>query len=65
VQASCATPRAGPATRTWRWCSRAALPLDSPRLRDHAVGLLLCARGLVQESSPLDEEIVALLVAAL
>lgn len=44
---------------------RAALPLDLPRVCDHAVGLLLCARELVQESSPLDEEMVALLVTLL
>jgi len=44
---------------------RAALPLRSSRLCDNAVGLLLCVREWIPESSPLDEQVVALLVAFL
>jgi hypothetical protein len=44
---------------------RAALPLRSPRLCDDAVGLLLCVREWIPESSPLDEQVVALLVTLL
>lgn len=41
---------------------QAVLPVCSPRARDHAVGLLLCVRGLVRDGSAHDEHAVAMLV---
>jgi len=43
----------------------AVLPLGAARARDHAVAMLLCARSFVPDGSPLDLQLVALLVALL